>query len=137
MDFEGCGKGGETAVRARNHILAPHCLGESHDPFSHQFRMLNENRTLRDDAWNDRFPFRQLDRLPEPPFMFVAWIRRLERISARSHAQNDIDNVPQLHVVDPRTKVDAVAGMISDLLFGDTSERMIERLDPHISTLAA
>src|SRR5207245_7510368 len=40
-----------------------------------------------------------------------------------------IDNVLQFHVVHSRAHIDAVAGMISDLLRRDAAQRMVKQLD--------
>jgi hypothetical protein len=61
--------------------------------------------------------------------MLVARIRRLERISAGAHLQYDIDDVLELHVVDARTHIDAVAGVESNSVLRDSGERRVERLD--------
>src|SRR5579862_4139514 len=69
--------------------------------------------------------------------MFVARISGLEGIRAGPYAQDDVEKMPQLHVVDTRAKVDAVAGVIADLLLRNSSERMIKRVHSPAGPLPA
>ena len=72
---------------------------------------------------------RQLDVFPHLPFVLVARVRGLERIGSGPDLQDDVDDVLELHVVDARPHIDAVAGVVADLFGRDVAQRMIERLD--------
>ena len=43
----------------------------------------------------------------------------------------------ELHVVDARAHIDAVAGVEADFLRWNVAQRVIERLDPHFSPFTA
>src|SRR5262245_11856020 len=62
-------------------------------------------------------------------FVFVARIRRFERIGAGVDLQQDVDDVLQGHFVDAWTDIDAVAGMEANLLGGDAADRVIDGFD--------
>src|SRR4029077_18167601 len=48
--------------------------------------------------------------------IFVPRVRGFERIGAGADRQDEIDDVLELHVVNPRTHIDAVTGMKTDFL---------------------
>ena len=73
-------------------------------------------RGMRDAARHQHFAFRQPDVLPDPPFVLVARIGHLEGIAAGPDGHDDVGEVLHLHVVDARTHVDAVAGMVPHAL---------------------
>jgi hypothetical protein len=68
--------------------------------------------------------------------MLVARIGGLEGIGAGTDLQDDVDDVLELHVVDARPHIDAVAGVVADLLRRNVAQRMIKRLDPDLGPLA-
>src|SRR6476646_4674429 len=55
--------GREAAIRGGDHVLAPHQLGEAHDAFRDQFRMLHDVAGMGDHAGADHLPLRDLDPL--------------------------------------------------------------------------
>ena len=52
--------------------------------------------------------------------MFVARIGRFEGIATRFNLQDDIDIVLELHIVNARSHVNAIAGVITDAVFWNT-----------------
>src|SRR5688572_20325322 len=105
------GGGGETAVGAGDDVLAADELGEAHDPFGDQFRVLYQVGGVADHARYENFPGGKLYTLEDMVFVFVARVRRLERVGAGVDFQNDVDDVLEVHFMDARADVDAVAGM--------------------------
>src|ERR1051326_5561031 len=61
--------------------------------------------------------------------MLMARIGGFEGISARLYLQNEIEDVLQLHVAEPRRCIEAVARVEPDLLFRNPAQCMIEDLD--------
>ena len=78
-----------------------------------------------------------LGALPLLPLVLVARVRCLERIGARVHLENDVDDVLELHVMDARPHVDAVAGVEANAVRRNALQRRVERLDAHLGPLAA
>ena len=61
--------------------------------------------------------------------MLMARVGGLERIGAGVDLQHQIDEVLQLHVVDARADVDAVAGVVADAIGRQAAQRVIEDFD--------
>ena len=78
-----------------------------------------------------------LGALPLLPLVLVARIGGLERIGAGADLEDDVDDVLELHVVDARAHVDAVAGVEANAVRRDSGERRVERLDAQLRPLAA
>src|SRR4030095_9302598 len=53
LDEVGAAEGGEAAIAARDHPLAPHHLRIAHDPLGHQLRVLDEIGGGIEHAGND------------------------------------------------------------------------------------
>src|ERR1700728_1117731 len=99
--------------------------------------MFDQDGRMRDNAGDQNLAVRQLDVLPDLPFVLMARIGRLEGIGAGADLQNDIDDVFELHVVDARAHIDAVAGVKTDLLRRNVAQRVIERCDADFRPFAA
>ena len=84
---------------------------------------------MGDDAGDEHLAFRQFGGFPDPPFMLVARIAGFERIGAGAHAEHDVDDVLQFHVVDARAHVDAVAGVVAHALGRNAAQRVVQELD--------
>jgi len=94
--------GREAAVRARDNVLPADEVGVLHDALGHQLRMLHELGHGIDDAGHEDLALRQLDVLPDGPFVAVARVRRLHAVALRLDLQDEIDDVPQRDVIDVR-----------------------------------
>src|SRR6187397_2997700 len=101
---------GEAAVGAGNDALAADHLREAAEPLGHQFGMLDQHRRLRDDAGQQNLVVGNPGALPLLVFMLVARVRRLEGETLRLYLEDNVDDVLELHVMDARPHVDAVAG---------------------------
>src|SRR6266496_5699046 len=113
------GGGGKAAVGSGDDVLAPDDLGEPHDSFGDQFRVLHQVGGVADHSRYEDLPGGQLDPLEDMVFVFVPRVGRFERIGAGVDFQNDVDDVLQIHFVNARTDIDRVAGMKADLLGRD------------------
>ena len=100
------GRGGKTAVGSRDDVIAPDDLGKPHDPFGDQFRVFHQVGGVADHAGDEDLSGGELDPLEDMVFVFMARVRRLERISAGVDLQHDINDVLQVHFVDARTDID-------------------------------
>ena len=74
-------------------------------------------------------PVGQLDSLEDVVFVLVPRVGRFERIGAGVDLQHDVDDVLQLHFVDARPDVDAVARMKANLLGRDAAHRVVDGFD--------
>ncbi len=128
---------GEAAVGPGDHALAADDAREAGEPLRHQFGMLDQHRRLGDHAGDEHLVVGQLDARPIFPLVLVARIGSLERVGARAHLEDDVDDVLELHVVDARAHIDAVAGVEADPVFRDALERRIERLDAQLCPFTA
>src|SRR5262249_39743138 len=130
-------RGAEAAVGPGDDALAPDHVGETFDALRHQLRMLDQMHAVRDHAWDQELVVGQCDLAPERPFVFVAWVRRLDDTSAGVDLQQQVDEMPELEIVHARRDVDAVAGVEADAVRRDAAQYVVERLDPQRDELAA
>ena len=137
MDLAGRGEAGEAAIGAGDDVLLPDRTGKAADALGDQLGMLDDVRGMGDDPGNERLALGQFDALPNPPFVLVARVGGFERIGAGVDPQHDVDDVLQLHVVDARPDIDAVAGVVADALLWQAAQRVVERVDPYTRPFAA
>ena len=83
----------EAAVGPRDDALPPHQLREALDAVGHQLGVLHHVGRVADHARDDKLALRQLQVLPDSPFVLVADIAGLERIGTGVDGQHDIDDV--------------------------------------------
>ena len=69
--------------------------------------------------------------------MLVPRICRLECVAAGANLQNDVDDVLELHVMDARAHIDAVASVKSNFVRRNAGNCGIERFDPQFGPFAA
>ena len=108
--------GGESAIGAGDDVLAADDPGVAHDPLGDELRVLDQVRGVADDSRNEDRAVERPDVLEDVVLVIVPRIRRFEGIRAGVDLQEDVDDVLQLHVVDTRADVDAVAGVEANLL---------------------
>src|SRR5262249_125897 len=70
----------EAAIGAGNDILATDDRGIAKDSIGDQLRVLDQVGRVTDDAGHQHLAGRQLDRLPDPPFVLVSHVASLEGI---------------------------------------------------------
>ena len=134
--------GGKAAVGSGDDVFASDQFRKPQDPFGDQFRVLHQVGGVADHARYEDLPLGELDLLEDMIFVLVPRIRRFERIGAGVDLQNDVDDVLQVHFMDARTDIDAVAGMEADLLRRDAADRIIDHFDarrrplPAVATLS-
>ncbi len=127
----------KAAVVAGEHAVAADDTRVTLDPLRHELGVLDKLHAMRHHARNEDDVVGELRLLPHRPFMLMARIGCLERERLCVDAQHQVDVVPQLHVVDARRDVDAVAGVEANALARDALERQIDRLDMRRDELAA
>src|SRR5215472_4426546 len=71
----------ETAIGARDHVLASESVGVARDPLGNELGMLDDIRRVADGARDEGAAWRQLHVLPYCPFVLVARIGALDQIS--------------------------------------------------------
>src|SRR5262249_25989099 len=87
MDFRHRARhGSKAAIRSRDHLLAADDARITDDALRHELGMLDDHRAMRDHARDDRLALGELHVLPDPPFMLVPRISRLERVIIRADA---------------------------------------------------
>jgi hypothetical protein len=85
----------------------------------------HQDGRLRDHARHEHGVLGPLDVFPEAPLVLVTRVGGFERVGAGSDSQHDVDHVLELHVVDARAHVDAVAGVKADPVPRDVAQRVI------------
>src|SRR5207253_10351653 len=73
---------------------------------------------------------------PDAPFMLVAHVRRLDGIRLRLDLEHDVGDVAQGDIVDVRSMAATPAEVQARLLFGQTHEGVVDRLDQHFNVFA-
>src|SRR4051794_16581864 len=91
--------------------------------------MLNHVGRVADDTGNEYLAVRQLDALPDLPFMLVTGIRRLDHIGAGPHLEDEIDDVLERDVAYMRPRPASPAHMVAHAILPDSFERAVERFD--------
>ena len=61
--------------------------------------------------------------------MFVAGVRRLERIILRVHAEGDVDDILEFDIGGARPHIDAVTGVMTHAVHRNAAQGMVERVD--------
>ena len=107
----------------------PTTLGKALDALRHQLGMLDQADAMRDHAGDEEFVVGQLHLLPELPLMLVARIGSLEGVAASVELQHQVDEVPQLEVMDARRHIGAVAGVKAHAVHRNAAQRVIDDLD--------
>ena len=74
-------------------------------------------------------PCRKLHVVPDDELVFVARIRRLEKIGLRAHGQHDVHHVAHLDVVRVRAVPAAPAQVVAHAVLRNVAKRMIEGVD--------
>src|SRR4030095_1763929 len=71
----------ETTICPSDHVFVSDHRGVVADALRHKLRVLNRVGVVADDAWDKDLARWQLDLLPEVPFVCVARVRCLHRVS--------------------------------------------------------
>lgn len=103
-------------------------LRKTEDPVGDQLRMLDHDARIGDDARDQQLAFREPHVVPQTIFILVPSIGCLEGIAARANLEDDVHDIAELHVGGARPHIDAVAGVVTDFVFGDIAQRMMGRL---------
>ena len=134
----------EAAVGAGDDVLAADRAGKPHDPLGDQLRMLDQIGRVADHARQDHLAVRQLDVVPQLPFVLVAHVGRLERIALRLDLQHQADDVLERQVVGVRPVPASPAQVIAHAVLRNALQRMIDgsmrssaNLSRYSSTLSA
>jgi len=78
---------GESAIGAAEHIVAADDLGQPDQALGDQLRVLDNVGGVADDAGDEFATGRQLDVLPDRPFVLVARVGLLDAVMADLHLQ--------------------------------------------------
>jgi hypothetical protein len=119
----------KTAISARDHVLAAHHAGESEYPLGHQLRMFDHVRSVADNPRRQHLALGQRDVLPNLPFVLVTGIRGFDEVSAGLNFENEIDDLLQWNVAGVRSRPTSPADVITDAIFRDAFERVVQDLD--------
>ena len=119
----------EAAVGSRHQVLTPDQLADAHQPLGDEFRMLHYVGGVADDAGHQRLAARQLDLLPDAPFVLVARVGALDEIGPGFDFQHEVDDILQRHVGGMRPRPAAPADVIAHAFLGDSRQRLVQHLD--------
>ena len=121
----------KTAVGSRQNSFAAYQAGIANQPFGHQIRVLNEVAAVTNDARNKCSTFGQLNVFEDAPFVFMAWVRRLDRKAHRSHPQDNVSDIAERNIVVVGPVETAPTNVQANLIRRDIAKRMVEGVDPH------
>src|SRR3989442_4737491 len=85
----------ETAVRPRDHVLAPDEPRVLHEALGDELGVLDEVAGVADDAGNEDLAGGELDVFPHPPLVVVTRVRRLAGIALRAHGGDQVHELAQ------------------------------------------
>src|SRR2546425_5077300 len=126
----------EAAVGSAHQVLAPHELSYPDEPLSDQFRMLDDVGGVADDARHQFLSGRELDLLPDAPFVLVARVGALDEIGARLDFQYEVDHAFERHIRGVRPRPAAPADVIARAVFGNSGQRLVQHLDVQLDPAA-
>ena len=106
------------------------------DSIGHQLRVLHDVGVVRDDAGDKNLALGQFHIAPDFPFVLVARVGGLERVSARRNLQHQVDHVLERQVVRVRAVPTAPADVIAHPVFGKPFQRLIQSVHPHLGEFA-
>jgi len=124
----------ESAISAGHHVFSAYEIGETDQPFGNPFRMFNDVAGVGDNPGTKYLAVRQLYTLEQVVFMFVARIRGLEAERTSMNLEDILYDLGQVCFVDPRSLIDAVAGVKPDAFRRNPIERCIGRFDINFCT---
>src|SRR5580704_1585206 len=99
--------------------------------------MLDNVARVSDHSGNEHFAVWELDVLPDMVLMLVARVGGFKRVRARVYLQHNLHDVAERRIMDPRSLIDSVARVVTNLFRRDTAEAVIQRLDVHFGSLPA
>ena len=100
-------------------ILAPDNVGEGFDALRDQLGMLDNVGGVADHARHDDLAGRQLDVLPDCPFVLVTDVAGLETVGLCAHLEHEIDDLLERQVVRVRAVPAAPAEVVAHAILGD------------------
>src|SRR5712691_3953267 len=125
----------DAAVSAGLDVLASYQPGVPHQALRHEFWMLHQVSGVSNHTWHEGLPLWELHVFPDTPFMLVADVRSLDGIRLRLDLEDNIGDVAQGDIVDMRSMATAPAEVQAHVVFGQTSEGVVDRLDQHLDVL--
>src|ERR1700692_2145870 len=91
--------------------------------------MLHDVGAVADDARSQDLALRQLDVLPDLPFVFMARIGGFDEVGAGTNLENEIDNLPQRDIGRVRSWPASPANVVAHAIFGDALQSMVQDVD--------
>ena len=80
----------EPTIGTCNDILPPYQASKVGNAPGYQFRVLDSISGMRHHAGNKYLAFRQLNFLPDPPFMLMSWIGCLNAVGLGAYLQYQV-----------------------------------------------
>src|SRR5262249_11314860 len=110
---------GEPAIDPRDDTLAAHHSRKGHDALGDGLGMFHYRGRVRDDAGYQDLALRQLDVLPDSPFVRMARRRRFHGVGLSLDTEQEVHDVAEAQVVDMRTLPAAPAEVVAHSVLGD------------------
>ncbi len=129
VDLVARARGAEAAVGAGDDVFASQQACEALDALGHELGVLDQVHAMGDHAGDEDLALGELRVAPDGPLVLVPRIGGFDEIGAGLHAQQEVDEMPELEVERARRHVDAIAGVKADALFGEPAQRVVHRLD--------
>src|SRR4029079_7924724 len=120
---------GESAVGAGHDVFTAHETGETYQPFGDPFRMFNDIACMGNNSGTDDFARRQFHALEQMILVLVAWFCSFKTERACVDLEDVIDDLSQARLVNPRSLVDAIAGVKPYAFRGNSLKGRIRRFD--------
>src|SRR5262249_56196440 len=106
-------------------------LCETRDPIRDETRMLDHVRRMTDHSGNGDLGLRQFYCLPHAPFVLMADMACLDRVGLRANGEHEVDDVGERDVSRVRPVPAAPTDVVTNAIFGQSTKRVIERINTH------
>src|ERR1017187_2552190 len=126
---------GKAAIGSGDHIFASDEICKADDAVGDETRMLDYDRVVGNDAGDKNFSAGQPSVAPDAPLVLVARICCFDGIRSRSYAENQISEFFERSIRKVGHMPTAEAYVVTDTIFRDSSERMVEGIDTQLSPL--
>src|SRR5262249_21811701 len=97
--------------------------------------MLHQVGGVANYTRHEDLALRRFHVFPDAPFMLVAHVRSLDGVRLRLDLEDDVGDIAQGDIVDMRTMTTPPAKVQAHVLFGQTREGVVDRLDQHLDVL--
>src|SRR5579862_5340325 len=120
---------GKAAIGAGDDVFTADYASETKDAFGYELWMFHDICTVTDYTGGQNLALRQLDVLPDAPFMFVAGVGGFDEVGSGADLENEIGDFSERHVGRMRPGPASPADVVADAVFRDSFQGVVQDID--------